>query len=121
VLANTTHLTGVSIKFITRKRKTLHDMTECGGARMSQASMSEIDAGGKSVRCSVRGGSQLDGIEIARTLTAVRNHPNTGILYSLELNGKLVKPMSEMGRPAPLPTMKREEVEVGEEVERLPG
>jgi hypothetical protein len=33
--------------------------------------MPEIDAGGKSARCSVRGGSRLDGIEIAKTLTAV--------------------------------------------------
>jgi hypothetical protein len=48
---------------------------------MSQVSMPEIDAGGKSPRCSVRGRGRLDGIEIDRALTAVQNHPGTGVLY----------------------------------------
>ena len=39
----------------------------------------------------------------------------------LELEGKLVEPVWVIGRAWPLLTMIREEVVVGEEMERLPG
>ena len=63
-------------------------MAERGGARISQTSMPKIDAGGKCPRCSVRERSRLDGVEIARALTAVQNHSGTGVLYR---KTKLVK------------------------------
>ena len=55
---------------------------------MAETSMPKVDAGGERPRCSVRGGRRLNGVQIAGTLTAVQNHPGTGVLYR---KAKLVK------------------------------
>jgi hypothetical protein len=61
---------------------------ERGGAGMAKTSVPKVDAGRERPRCSVSGGRRLNGVQVAGTLTAVQNHPGTGVLYR---KTKLVK------------------------------
>ena len=55
---------------------------------MAKTSMPKVDADGKGPRCSARGRRWLDRVQVTGTLTAVQNHPGTGVLYR---KTKLVK------------------------------
>ena len=51
MFADTTGMTGVILYLITTETETPKNMTKCDGFGMTQTSVSEIDASGKSNRC----------------------------------------------------------------------
>ena len=88
MFADTTGMTGVIIYLMTTKTETLKNMTKCDGVGMTQTSVPEVDAGGKSIRCGGGGGWRMHRIELVEAVTSVKYHPGWSVL---DTKTKLVK------------------------------
>ena len=80
MFADTTSMTGVILYLITTETETPKNMTKCDGVGMTQTSVSEINTGRESNRCSGGAGRQMHRIELVGAVTSVEHHPRASVL-----------------------------------------